>query len=146
VYITALDENVKHEAEALVHTSQIACMTYGGNAQILLAAGNMYADITGHVLVWDTVTAKSISFPAQDGRVTEVCYTTVLSKSGESIGILVTLSTTGQVKCWNVTPVIHTVTEAGYESGMVIENVEELLVFSTDLECRCSALAVTSDS
>lgn len=134
VVISAVGENAKHEGEALKHDAQLTSCTFAGCSQVLLAS-----DIHGLVLIWDTTTSKVLYLQAEDSRITALGYTAL----GEA-GVLVTLGTGGAVKVWNVTSAVQLVRAPGYESGQSIENREDLLVFSHNLDCRCSALAVTT--
>ena len=134
IVVSAASENVKHEGEAIKHDTQLTSFTFAGSAHVLLAA-----DIHGLVLICDTTTSKVLYLQAEESRITALGYATV----GE-VGVLVTLSTGGAVKVWNVTSAVRMVREVGYENGQRIENREDLQVFSHNLDCRCSALAVTT--
>ncbi len=135
ILVSAVGENVKHEGEVLKHHTQLTSFAFAGCSQVLLAS-----DIHGLVLICDTTTSKVLYLQAEDqSRITELGYVTM----GE-VGVMVTLGTSGSMKVWNVTSAVQMVREQGYEDKQTIENREDLLVFSHNLDCRCSALTVTT--
>lgn len=74
-------------------------------------------------------------------RITKIQYTEIETTKGRH-GVLVTLTTQGEVSIWNMAPVHEALNTLEKGSNMKIENNEDLLIATINLNCRCSSLAV----
>ena len=140
ILVSAAGENAKHEGETLTHDTQLTSMTYSHLSEVLFAAGTFHADISGLILIYDTTTSKVLYFPAEDGRrITAIGYVQV-----KGVAVLGTLGLGGVVKLWNVTKAVEMVMDRGYETGQKIENRDDLLLSTHNLDCRCTSLCLGS--
>lgn len=105
-----------------------------------IACSNVFfaADLQGEVNIV-AVGKGSLSFSTGDQRLSKAVFVQI-----ESRKILVTASTLGVLRIWNLTSALKALETTEKNASLNIDNAADLMIFHTDLNCRVSALTATS--
>ncbi|CAG9325525.1 PAK1IP1 [Blepharisma stoltei] len=135
VYYFNSETNIKEDYITLTHTSQLNTCGFLGKSDLIAAGDN-----NGEIVIWK-INGGSLSFKAHSIRITKLQYTEIETSNGKR-GVLISLTTQGEVSIWNVTPIQDAIESLTPGQNMKVDNNEDLLITSINLNCRCSSLAV----
>lgn len=124
--------NFRDEFVKFKHTSQLVNIGFMGRSDCVFAA-----DYFGEIVMWKLGNG-CITFKASESRLSRACFIEVNERK-----IIVTASTLGEIAVWNVTAAVASLMTSERNTVLQIENAKDMLVFSINLKCRCSALVVT---
>ena len=97
------------------------------------------ADFIGEIVFWK-LGRGSISYKAHSSKLSMANF---LELDGRKI--FVTITTLGELSIWNITAAIDALHNTEKNSILHIDNPADMLVFSTNLNCRCSSMIVSSE-
>ena len=124
--------NLKEEFVRFRHNQTIVNCGFLADSDTIFVA-----DMQAEVILWK-LRKGTISFKAHDTRLCRASFVMI-----ENRRILVTVTTLGELKIWNITAAVNALKDTEKGSDMKIENPDDMLIFTTDLKCRCSSLAVS---
>mmetsp|Transcript_25606 Transcript_25606/g.44730 ORF Transcript_25606/g.44730 Transcript_25606/m.44730 type:complete len:328 (+) Transcript_25606:6181-7164(+) len=131
--------DIKKEYLKLSHASQVTSFDFLGEDHLLVSS-----DINGFITVWNAVKHAGISVKAHDSRIVSVKHSYFNTSQGTKSLIVVSLTSQGDVGVWALDPVVAALDGVKEHTLMTVDNSDELLVASHELNRRCSALAVTT--
>jgi protein MAK11 len=136
VRIFSVESNLREDFVVIDHSSPIVAADFLGSSNFLFLA-----DLNGEVVL-HCLNKGSITFNTCSGRLSKVVSICTPTRT-----LLITTSTQGQLKIWNVSSAITAFQTMQKKDSLKIENSEEMIVFQCELNCRVSALtAVISNS
>jgi len=113
--------------------SSIVSVGFLGNSGCFFSA-----DLQGEVNIV-AIGKGSLSFNTGDQRLSKAVFL-----QADSRKLLITASTLGELRIWNLTPAFRAIETLKKNDCLVIENPDDMMVFHTDLNCRVSALVANS--
>lgn len=122
--------NFKDEFVRFMHSVQIVSIGFLGCSECFFIG-----DFTGEIVL-SRIGRGSISFKAHDGR---LCKAVFIQQ--ELRKIIVTVSTMGEVRVWNVTSIFKALGDTVKNGFFKVDNVQDLMLMEVDLKCRCSTVA-----
>ena len=129
IRIFSVESNLREDFVGYLHNNAVVAAAFIGSSNYFF-----YADLFGEVVI-RALNHGSISFNAGPGRLSKVVAVT-----SENRKILITASTQGVLKIWNITSVLAAVVNTGKKDELKIENSDDLVLFICELNCRVSAL------
>ena len=124
--------NIKDEYIVMTHDLQIVSIGFLGQSDCLFIA-----DFSGQVILWKINRGK-IAFKAHDTRLCKVCFIELDNRK-----LLVTATTLGEISVWNITSALSSLFATEKNSYFQIENANEMKIFSVEINCRCSSVAIS---